>query len=431
MDNYVNLVAHVLPPVPHPENPYALIYVPKAMVGASNLLFGANYAASEVPSIDVTIFYAILATSAFHLRGTQIKSGGSFDLMARGFRAKSFASLQKALQEPLEVDQDKALLHPSLPSSSHCEAIISAMLTMITMDVMEGSMSEYWIHLDGVDRLARQLRNEAQGSPNIDRLITISSFLSTLADTTSLELPSTPWTEEYPDRQSHLQDYPTSSASYRLEIAYGITPTLADIMKRIVRLSQNISYHVSRSAVLPPTLISACASLLDGLSHWSIDSEPLVQLFSTADTGPRPSADADFTLQLAKNHILAFAHALRVYYHTRIQPCTPSEMSQFVERVASHLMAIEESKAQAGYDFDIAATITWPGFIASCEAARGHPRDIWYRWWAGMLKYRIGNMVQLWEIVQEAWALRDDEGVTEVPAWMPVLRRSGKRILAI
>merc|ERR1711939_260482 len=70
MDNYVGVCAKVLPPLPHPENPYATIYVPKAMAGASNVLFGLNCAASEVPSSNIAIFYAVLATSAFHLRST-------------------------------------------------------------------------------------------------------------------------------------------------------------------------------------------------------------------------------------------------------------------------------------------------------------------------------------------------------------------------
>jgi len=287
--------------------------------------------------------------------------------------------------------------------------------------VMEGSMSEYWIHLAGVDRLARQLRNATQASPGIDRLITISSFLSTLASTTALDLPPKPWADDQPD-VSELE-YDACGMSRGLESAYGITPVLAHLMHRIVGLSRNISYYVSNSASFPPALISACASLSDALSRWSIDSEPLAPLFSASET--------DFTLQLAKHHILAFAHALRVYYHTRISPCTPAEMATYVDRVAEHLIEMEEIKSRAGYDSNISATISWPGFIAACEAAPGRDRDVWHRWWTEMLKYRIGNIAQLWKVVQEAWSLRDNEGLTEVPAWLPVLRRSGKRVLAV
>jgi len=285
---------------------------------------------------------------------------------------------------------------------------------------MEGSMSEYWIHLDGVDRIAKQLRIEGQASPQIERLITISSFLSTVASTTAIDLPSVPWSDEVVGT-SKLR-YQNFGNGYGLEFAYGITPTLANLMRRIVALSRNIEYYVmSRPANFPPSLYSACVAVSNGLSHWTIASEPLSQLFSGPDT--------DIALLLAKDHILAFAHGLRVYYHTRILPCTPSEMAVYVSRVANHLLEIENIKSKAGYNFNVAATITWPGFIASCEAEQGQ-RDVWYQWWEGMLKYRIGNIAQLWKIVQEAWKLRDG-GLTEVPAWMPVLRRSGKRILAV
>ncbi|EXJ87722.1 hypothetical protein A1O1_04647 [Capronia coronata CBS 617.96] len=423
MDNYIRTVANLLPPLPHPENPYASIYVPKAMHGASNLLLGVGYSASEVPPSNVAIFYALLATSAFHLRGADMHGSSELDLTARHFRAKAFASLQKALQEPLGGGEDQALGSSSSASPSQGEAVISAMLTLITTDVMEGSMSEYWIHLDGVNRFARQLRSEVEESSRIDRLIAISSFLSTLANTTSINLLPIPWSDDglvVPDLS-----YSNSLVTDGLEFAYGITPTLANLMRRVVVLSQHISYYVSNSLPFPPRLISACVSFSETLSQWSIDSEPLSDLLSGTE------ADIDVALLLAKNHILAFAHALRVYYHTRILPCPPADMQLYVDRVASHLTTIEEIKAGAGYDSNIAATITWPGFIASCEAERGRPREVWYRWWNGMIKYRIGNIAHLWNIVQEAWRLKDEEGSAEVPAWMPVLRRSGQRILAV
>lgn len=282
-------------------------------------------------------------------------------------------------------------------------------------------MSEYWIHLDGVDRVAKQLQKEAPRSLKIERLITISSFLSTVASTTSIDLPHVPWSDEQLDRPS--LHYQNSDIRPGLEFTYGITPDLANFMHRTVSLSQNISYYVSKSLTFPRSLISASVHLAEDISQWSIDAEPVSSLLSGAET--------DITKLLAKHHILAFAHGLRVYYHTRILPCTPSEMTQHIQLVASHLIEIEEIKARAGFASNVAATITWPGFIASCEAEQGTQREIWYRWWNRMLKYRIGSISQLWAVVQEAWALRDKEGLTEVPAWVPVLRRSGKRILAV
>lgn len=285
-------------------------------------------------------------------------------------------------------------------------------------------MSEYWIHLDGLERLARQLRDDGKASPIIDRLITNSSFLSTVASTTSMDLPPIPWQDDSIDSYDLKDEH--YRAHHGLEVTYGITNSLARLMRQIVNRSQNISFYVSKDIPLPTSLITACTNLSEAISQWSIEEEPLSELFLfESDSHSRTS------LRLAQQHLLAFVHGLRVYYHTRILPCSPSEMSHYVQLVAQNLIAIEVIKSEAKYDSNVAATITWPGFIASCEAKQGQERDIWYRWWNGMLRHRIGNIPHLWNMVQKAWALRDDEGSTEVPGWMPALRVTGKRVLAI
>lgn len=426
LDNYVNVCAKVLPPLPHPENLYSTIYVPQAMAGASSLLPSLDHGPTEVPSSNEAIFYAVLATSAFHLRGDKAENGLELDVLARGFRAKAFESLQRALREPLETFGDEASTNTrdvSSFSSIHLEAILSAMLTLTTMDVMEGSMSEYWIHLGGMDRLARELQREEHATPKIARLITMSTFLSTLASTTSLELPELPWSAEEHHDKTEMR-YDVSGRDSGLEFAYGITPRLANLMHHIVTLGQHISYYGSRSDAFPPTLISACRRLSEEISSWSIESEAIADVI-------RDPSGTDLTPQLARHHIFAFARGLRVYYHTRILPCRPSDMHSYIDQVAEHLVEIEELKVRAGYDHNLCATITWPGFIAACEAERGRRRDVWHRWWTGMLQYGIGNIAELWQLVQEAWELKDMHSVNEVPAWAPVLRRRGQRILAV
>lgn len=291
---------------------------------------------------------------------------------------------------------------------------------MLTSKLVEGSMTEFGIHLEGIDWLLRELRARTERSTNISRLIAIASFVSVLARTTLLNLPPAPWSNDSRSSDLPVDDAAESSA---LELVFGITPKLVNLMQRIVELSRNISYYMSKSAALPPLLILASSEVSRALSQWSIDSEPLKALRSGTESG--------ITLRIAKSHILAFAHALRVYYHTRINPCTPSEMARYVALVAEDLVELEEIKDLAGYSSNTAATIRWPAFIASCEAEPGQPRDVWYWWWNRMLKYRIGNISRLWEVVQMAWDLRDNEGFTEVPAWMPVLRRNAIQILAL
>lgn len=137
MKNYVLNVANVLPPLPHPESTYASIYVPNAMAGAANLTFGLSATTSDLALTNVAVFYALLATSAFQLRGTDGQIDTGFDLIARSFRARALASMQRALEEPPLPSENEtyALSNPDFRSVAHFETLISAMLAFSSMDV--------------------------------------------------------------------------------------------------------------------------------------------------------------------------------------------------------------------------------------------------------------------------------------------------------
>lgn len=135
MKNYVLNVANVLPPLPHPDSPYASVYVPNAMVGAASLIFGVGDLGTNLPSSNVAIFYALLATSAFQLRGSGVRSDSGFDLIGRSFRAKAFASLQKALEELPVQSRNYPLTESHQSQVTHFETLLSAMLAFSSMDV--------------------------------------------------------------------------------------------------------------------------------------------------------------------------------------------------------------------------------------------------------------------------------------------------------
>jgi arginine metabolism regulation protein II len=282
---------------------------------------------------------------------------------------------------------------------------------------MEGRMMEYWIHLDGCDQLQRQ-RNSGECSRQSKM---ISSFLVTLSDTTLYDLPDLPWSEGecLPDMHNMLPAYVNIADDSSLEFIYGITPTLASMMRLTTKLSQHISYYASHGQPLPNTLETACRILGKNISEWTISSEPL----SSID-----SSDLS-TLSVAKLHILAFGHALRVYYHTRIRPCEPHTMAFYVDAAAEALQSIEALRKSQDYHRPVSASVMWPGFIAACEAVPSQ-RDVWQAWWGDMLTYRIGNILHLWQVVQDVWIARD-AGDMEMPAYIGVLRRQKKKVLAV
>lgn len=134
MDNYVRNVANLLQPIPHPQNSYNSIYVPRAMVGSASLLsgLGVSRTSSQVSASNVAIFYSLLATSAFHLRGSDLNS--KFDELARGFRFKATTNLRKAIQELPSSQENAAETSLSVFSQRH-EGTLAAMLTLVTADV--------------------------------------------------------------------------------------------------------------------------------------------------------------------------------------------------------------------------------------------------------------------------------------------------------
>ncbi|KAH8701525.1 fungal-specific transcription factor domain-containing protein [Talaromyces proteolyticus] len=406
MDNYVHNVANLLQPIFHPHNPYSSVYVPAAIRGSVDLLFGVG-SIGAVPPSYVAISYSLLAASAFHLRGP-VDCGSQLDKLGMKFRTNAFRYVREALQ------LQKSPATVSFPEHLYPDVTMAAILTLITTDVIEGRMAEYWIHLDGCDQLLRK-RNYGESSR---QLKTIYSFLVTLSNTTLYDLPSLPWSEDECNFNMlpALSTIPNDSS---LEFTYGITSTLATMMSLTTKLSQHILFYASRNQPLPHTLEAACEILGKHISEWSISSEPLSSIDSSDPV----------TLSVAKLHILAFGHALNVYYHTRIRLCEPHTMAFYVNAVAEDLQSIEAFRKLQDHRGPVSASVMWPGFIAACEATPSR-RSVWQAWWADMLTYRIGNIPHLWQVVQDVWAARD-AGDMETPGYIGVLRRQGKKVLAV
>lgn len=285
-------------------------------------------------------------------------------------------------------------------------------------------MSEFWIHLDAAEDLGLRLLDQVQLGSTAEHLINVSSFLRILSDSTDINLPLAPWPSS-----TRLHLYPSNESfflggGHSLEYTYGITPRLADYLYRASLLARNAAYYHEFPRSPPPVgFYTACQQLLQDIITWHISQE-LLPSFSNTD---------NITTLLASKHILAFAEGIRIYYHARVNPCDKTTMKSLVQSVASHLTSIEAIKRRTGYNATPTATITWPGFVASCQAGP-EDRDIWVTWWHQMLAYRIGNIRVLWSVIQEAWALPAEVHAGRgglVPLWAIVLHRTGRRILAI
>jgi hypothetical protein len=135
IDNYRRNVAPLLLPYFHQDNPYSSIYVPKALIGAASILATRTNIHRQTPPGNVAIFYALLATSSFHLRRIKDEgSGGQFDTLGRFFRDKAFQYLRQALCNM--ENRIQATLERGDVSAPYADPTMGAMLSLVTIDVI-------------------------------------------------------------------------------------------------------------------------------------------------------------------------------------------------------------------------------------------------------------------------------------------------------
>ncbi|KEY66699.1 hypothetical protein S7711_09719, partial [Stachybotrys chartarum IBT 7711] len=414
MGHYLHSVANTLQPVLHPRNAYSSIYGSKAMSIANRISWNDIMQRMRVSNSKIALLYSLLTSSSFHIRG--FNRSDDADAVARYFHVKAVLHLRLALDSLHHTGEGPNLIiTPRFLAK--CEGVVWVDIDdNINRQVLDGQMNEFWIHLEAAEELVQQLRGHAQPESTAEHLVNIASFLRILSDSTDVTLPALPWSADSADS---LQALLFLGGGQSLEYTYGITARLADFLRRACLLSQHATYYRSSDCPPPVPFLSACDQLLQDLSAWHISQEPLTS-FSASD---------DITSLLASKHILAFAEGIKIYYHTRVAACDETTMQSYVQSVATHLAGIEAIKRRTGYDATPTATISWPGFVASCQASPSE-WGVWTKWWNQMLDYRIGNIHDLWLVIQEAWTLQDTP-VENDPAWVVVLKHTGKRILAI
>lgn len=118
MHNYIHVVADLLQPARHKHNPYRSLYIPKAIEAAAGSLFVG--ATGESSHAGTALFHALLTVSASHLHRHRPENS-QYGRLGRMYRIKAIASLQLSLTEPDEA--------------RNCNTIMSAMLSMVSVDV--------------------------------------------------------------------------------------------------------------------------------------------------------------------------------------------------------------------------------------------------------------------------------------------------------
>lgn len=208
------------------------------------------------------------------------------------------------------------------------------------------------------------------------------------------------------------------------EFIYGITPSIAAAIQETCRLAEWLAqFEGQLESSIPDDLLEACEALGDKLLSWTLESEPVVSI----------AADDKLMLTIFNHHANAWHRAALIYYHRRIQRTHSTDLAHEVLRVAEHMQAVEEVKVQSHRNIEgILAPITWPAFVASCEAIDG-ARETWREWWEGAEHYKIANLRNQWNIIQRIWNAMDQMGETGSGGvdWIDVYVRLGCHVLPV
>jgi arginine metabolism regulation protein II len=130
--------------------------------------------------------------------------------------------------------------------------------------------------------------------------------------------------------------------------------------------------------------------------------------------------------EIARCQARAFHSAVLIYFHRAVLNEEPKHLDDEVRFILSNLTAAEDLKDQYMGGDKRTAPMSWPAFIASCEASDRQP---WVEWWTRIQEYKIGNFRRQWMVVQELWDIMDKED--NVNNWKDALEKSGILVLPI
>ncbi|KAB8204207.1 fungal-specific transcription factor domain-containing protein [Aspergillus parasiticus] len=371
INHYAEHVAHLMQPVAHHNNPFRSLYLPLAIEGSFYLQGYQDLGGNT--SARAAVFHSLLTTAAFHLLGLGLKNQ-DLERLAFHHKQQALVALRCAL---------------SKKRSTYKELMIGV-LSLVSVDILDGGIHDHWIHLEAGFRLQASRHHSPLISRETGQLNAICTMLRLFAQTAQPTPEPLPWTSKKPWFEARACDYSNPSIEY----LYGITSTIARSIDKIYLATQHLSYYKNRS--YPQGLMEACESLGDELSSWTICSES----FSAV------GSEEEQTLQVAHAQAKAFHYASLIYYYRSVQSCDASSLSVEQEATLAAMNEAEDLKACFFDRTSSPAPISWPAYIASCEAV-GAMREEWEKWWIRVQTYGLKSFSKQHATIHQVWAIVD------------------------
>lgn len=427
LNYYVTQVADLMTVIPLTENPWKTIYFPRALMAIGELA-----ALGKTSIAKSALLNALLAVSAFNLQSKFTKNSQQMKYYLNlGIRLRNQASLfVKALLGSLGGSQcgvDRCI------SSEKYKDILCAIMSMISVDLVWGTMQDTNIYIKWCERIIyTKMTKKKKLSAKAKILHRIFLSLKLIQDSTCLNIADIKedvemnkkfgqeirlkfddgvYAKTFKAKKSKI-DYIVDQSklfspmfvnkklintdkydeNFATDALYGLPNSLISAFSETVHLVRKKIYHQEASFNLPNQFEEQVAKLSEMLQNWKLDWK----LYETEDNTKAFSSSMH---EATFHHVMSFYNALCIYFHRLIEEIPPEKLQDKVETTLEHLNKIQRLIAE---DKASMIPLFWQGFIAGCEATSLNLQMGFKKWCADIALY-LGNYWGARQIMLEVW----------------------------
>ncbi|GKZ20879.1 hypothetical protein AbraIFM66951_009198 [Aspergillus brasiliensis] len=444
---YTKNVTQLFTPIQLDKSPWSMLYLPPAMETLALLTMGelAN-------NTRMSIFYAILATTAFTQRLSSLTRSASeyWQRQAETFAVEAQNYLKRALHDA-----------SSSVKKAKYKDVLVALLCMNTVSAYQGSTErvrrclldcENWVRFRGMPktRKSRKVRllhhcyvylrifHESTSVLPVSHVEIESDHASpdtvrSIASSRSFRLRQ--WEGRLDQRMSELKEQHQGENDLHLEIpgrwestmypqVFGLPESLLFLLSQVTRLGneRDLSDMGSYTGALDFKQFSARARSLERcISTWRPPS------MSDADPD---NIVAQTNATVIRLTLSALHKALLIFFYRRIYDVDPMILQDKAWQVRDALAQVERDDMPSTR---VAAPFIWAAFIAACEALDPTLQD-WFAGWFETSARRsgLGTFKLALKIARQVWERqRQPLNSSASTSWPQVMRESNLSLFYI
>ncbi|CAN6664212.1 arginine metabolism regulation protein II [Trichomonascus vanleenenianus] len=439
LDYYVRKVSRIMTVMKHPKNPWDTIYLPVAFSAVGDITSSGHTASARS-----ALLHALLSVSAYHLsskfpEGTDEKA--HYSSLGLQLKSEAYRWLSECLMKDL--------------GSQKYKDVVTAVLSMASIDVISGGMADCQIHLSACKSIVNmRFKTRPKVSNKAATLHRISGFLSLMQSATALDPASIlelnesrPFNDQWLDVRledfdvaashqstnssppiisdylnslsymndpSQFQEYwhqynPGTTASlsddfYRKELVstqslYGIPDSLLLLFSRTCKLTRQALFFQNNNKttqVDSRMFLKECSDLEAALVSWQ----------TRYDVNKHNDFKGE-AKEAVNHHTLAFHQSLIIYYYRLVRGINSAILEPHILNVLDHLEHIQ--MINRGKPEPVCVPVMFPGFIAACETtmAQADLRNRFRGWLDQQTVEGVGTYISARRVIDEVWRRRD------------------------